>query len=115
MISAKFSKQLKSFVGVPSALIQHLQDLTDAVYSSINRGLSYDANLNSKIVKVSVTSNRAFTLNAKELPVISGAILINTNGAVVQSFKYAVTVRGDLACEIETDLNTTMTFLLIGG
>ncbi|NBW41766.1 hypothetical protein EBR25_12305 [bacterium] len=115
MIKLKFAKQLKSFRGIEKEMMAHLQAMTDNLYEAITRGLSYDENLNSKIVKVAVTSGRSFSLNAKELPKIAGAVLINTGGATVTSFSIITSVRGDLQATIECNTNATMSFLLIGG
>lgn len=114
MIQLRFQKQLQRFAGIDPNLMQHLQMMTDNLASVINRGLSFDVNLNSKIVKVSVVSGRTFSLNAKELPVISGASIINTGGAVVKSQKMLTTARGDMEVTLELDKDATITFLLIG-
>lgn len=115
MILPKFSKQLNKIANIEDSLMQHLQGLTDNLYQALTRGLSYDKNLNSKIVKVSVVSGRAFSLNSTELASISGAIIVNTNGAKVKQFSYKTTPRGDLEAVLELDTNSTVTFLLIGG
>lgn len=116
MIKLKFAKQLQNIASIDKSLIEHIQGMTDNLYQVLNRGLSYDTNLNSKIVTVNVTSLRTFILNSKELTSLSGAVIINTNGAKVNGFKYNKTNRGDLECEVDLDRNTsTITFLLIGG
>jgi len=115
MIKLKFSKQLKTFAGINKEMITHLQAMTDNLYEVLTRGLSYDQNLNSKIITVNVVSGRSFSLNAKELPRISGAILINTGGAIVRGYSISTSVRGDLQATVECNTNATMSFLLIGG
>lgn len=114
MIQLRFQKQLQKFAGIDNNLMQHLQLMTDNLAQAITRGLSYDKNLNSRIVKVDVTSGRSFTLNVKELPVISGASIINTNGAVVKSQKMITNTRGELEVTLELDKSATITFLIIG-
>lgn len=114
MIQLRFQKQLQKFAGIDSNLMQHLQLMTDNLAQVLTRGLSFDGNLNSKIIKVSVTSGRQFTLNAKELPVISGASIINTGGAVVKTQRMITNSRGELEVVLELDKDATVTFLLIG-
>jgi hypothetical protein len=115
MIKLKFAKQMKVFRGVEREMITHLQAMTDNLYEAITRGLSYDQNLNSKIIRIEVTPGRPFSLNAKELPKIAGAVIINTGGVKVQSYSIITSVRGDLEAVIECDKKATMSFLLIGG
>jgi hypothetical protein len=114
MIQLRFQKQLQKFAGVDANLMQHLQLMTDNLAQVITRGLSFDGNLNSKIVKVNVVSGRQFTLNAKELPVISGASIINTGGATVKDQKMITNSRGELEAVLTLDKDATITFLLIG-
>lgn len=114
MIQLRFQKQLQKFVGIDASLMQHLQLMTDNLAQVLTRGLSYDSNLNSRIIKTSVVSGRQFTLNAKELPVISGASIINTGGAIVKSQKMITNSRGELEVVLELDKDATITFLLIG-
>lgn len=114
MIQLRFQKQLQRIVGIDSNLMRHLQLMTDNLAQVITRGLSYDSNLNSRIIKINVTSGRQFTLNAKELPVINGAAIINTGGAVVKSQKMFTNSRGELEVVLELDKNATIIFLLIG-
>ena len=114
MIQLRFQKQLQRFSGIDPALMQHLQMMTDNLASVISRGLSFNDNLNSRIIKVSVVSGRVFSLNAKELPVISGASIINTGGSVVKTQRMITTTRGDLEVTLELDKDATITFLLIG-
>ena len=115
MIKLKFAKQMKVFRGIEKDMITHLQALTDNLYEALTRGLSYDQNLNSKIVKIEVTSDRPFSLNAKELPKITGAVILSTGGATVESFNIFTSVRGDLSATVKCDKKATMSFLLIGG
>lgn len=115
MIQLRFQKQLQKFIGIDSNLIQHLQLMTDNLAQVITRGLSYDGNLNSRILKVNAVSGRQFTLNAKELPVISGAVIINTGGATVQEQKIITNSRGELEVVLKLDKDATITFLLVGG
>lgn len=114
MIQLRFQKQLQRFIGIDPNLMQHLQLMTDNLAQVITRGLSYDTNLNSRIIKVNVVSGRQFTLNAKELPVISGAAIINTSGTIVKSQKMLTNKRGELEVTLELDKDATITFLLIG-
>lgn len=114
MIQLRFQKQLQKFVGIDTNLMQHLQLMTDNLAQVITRGLSYDTNLNSRIIKVNVVSGRQFTLNAKELPVISGAAIINTGGSMVQEQKMITNSRGELEVTLKLDKDGTITFLLIG-
>jgi len=114
MIQLRFQKQLQKFVGIDANLMQHLQLMTDNLAQVITRGLSFDTNLNSRIIKTNVVSGRQFTLNAKELPVISGAAIINTGGATVQEQKMITNSRGELEVVLKLDKDATITFLLIG-
>lgn len=116
MIAIKFVKQLQRIANLDPVLFEHIQNMTDNLYQVLTRGLSYDKNLNSKIVKVSVTSGRTFSLNSRELAGIAGAVIIDTNGATVNSFSYNKTSRGDLETVIKLNRDSsTITFLLIGG
>jgi len=114
MIQLRFQKQLQKIIGVDANLMQHLQLMTDNLAQVLTRGLSYDSNLNSRIIRIQATSGRSFTLNARELPVINGAAIINTNGAVVKSQKMITNSRGELEVTLELDKDATVTFLLIG-
>ena len=114
MIQLRFQKQLQKFIGVDPNLMQHLQLMTDNLAQVITRGLSYDSNLNSRIIKQTVVSGRQFTLNAKELPVITGAVIVNTGGATVQQQKMTTNSRGELEVVLKMDKDATVTFLLIG-
>lgn len=114
MIQLRFQKQLQKFANIDSNLMQHLQLMTDNLAQVITRGLSFDGNLNSKIIRVNVTSGRQFVLNAKELPVISGASIINTGGALVKEQKIITNTRGELEITLTLDKDSTITFLVIG-
>lgn len=114
MIQLRFQKQLQKYIGIDPNLMQHIQLMTDNLAQVITRGLSFNGNLNSRIIKTTVVSGRQFTLNAKELPVISGAAIINTGGAIVQEQKMITNSRGELEVVLKLDKSATITFLLIG-
>jgi hypothetical protein len=115
VITLRFAKQTQKFKDSNPDLVQHIQMMTDNLASVITRGLSYDSNLNSRIVKINVVSGRSFTLNAPELSGVVGASIINTNGAIVKEFRYQSTTRGELETVLTLDKDSTITFLLIGG